>query len=250
MALGESSKTLVASKAAVADSPAMPKFHERIRLAREQAGLTQDALGDAVGVTGSAVSQWEKGIVTPDTKRIAAIARKTGTRAEWLTYESGPMVTSLDAPQPPASPAVDDLLPNVGFVKDAPPMFTSRRDLPVLGFGKAGSLGFFVDNGNHAGIEYRPENLHGVSGAYAIEVRGHSMEPRLEPGWLLFIHPRKPARTGQDVVVQLVDGQALIKTYVRSDDNYLILRQYSPAKDIKIPVSDVESVDLVVGIKP
>jgi transcriptional regulator with XRE-family HTH domain len=49
---------------------------ERIRIARQQRGLTQEKLADAVGVTRSAVAQWETGRagqITGNLSRIAAV---------------------------------------------------------------------------------------------------------------------------------------------------------------------------------
>lgn len=49
---------------------------ERIRAARQQRGLTQEALAEAVGVTRSAVAQWETGRagqITGNLTRIAAV---------------------------------------------------------------------------------------------------------------------------------------------------------------------------------
>ena len=49
---------------------------ERIRLARQERGLTQEQLAEAVGVTRSAVAQWETGRagqVTSNLSRIAAV---------------------------------------------------------------------------------------------------------------------------------------------------------------------------------
>lgn len=47
----------------------------RIKLARKRAGLTQDKLGEMVGFTKSAVSQWESGATLPDVRPIVALCR-------------------------------------------------------------------------------------------------------------------------------------------------------------------------------
>lgn len=64
---------------------------ERIRKAREDAGLTQDGLADEVGVYQGTVSDWETGA----TQRISlshlkAVARVTGFALDWLRTEAGP----------------------------------------------------------------------------------------------------------------------------------------------------------------
>lgn len=124
---------------------------------------------------------------------------------------------------------------------------TGAKDLPILGRARGGEEGFFIDNGEVAGFTMRPYILDGVSEAYAVEVFDTSMEPALRHGWLVWVHPYKPVKAGDDVVLQLKDGQALVKHLVRRTEKDLVLRQYSPAKDFKVARADVKSVHLIVG---
>lgn len=61
----------------------------RIREARENVNLSQDALGDALEPYGiradqTVISRWELGMRTPWAKAIAAIARVTKVSTDWL----------------------------------------------------------------------------------------------------------------------------------------------------------------------
>ncbi len=56
----------------------------RIRAARLAQNLTQDQLARAVGVTRSAVAQWETGRAGQIGSNLARIARTLGTSAAWL----------------------------------------------------------------------------------------------------------------------------------------------------------------------
>lgn len=59
---------------------------DTIRTLREQQGLTQRALAEAVGVTDKAVSKWESGRGLPDTSLIESLAAALGVSvAELLT---------------------------------------------------------------------------------------------------------------------------------------------------------------------
>ena len=49
----------------------------KIRVARDQAGLTQVALAERLGVEQSAVSRWESGASAPSVWRLQRIARET-----------------------------------------------------------------------------------------------------------------------------------------------------------------------------
>lgn len=124
---------------------------------------------------------------------------------------------------------------------------TGAKDLPILGHVKGGEGGFFIDNGEVAGYVMRPAILEGVSDAYAVEVWDTSMEPALFHGWQVWVHPRKPVKIGDRVVIQLNDGQALIKVLVRRTEKDITVRQYNPAKDFKIAARDVKSIHLAVG---
>lgn len=61
---------------------------DRIRKAMRVSGLDQVELGALVGVSGSAVSGWARGKVTPAHHYVERIASATGVPLNWLT--SGP----------------------------------------------------------------------------------------------------------------------------------------------------------------
>ena len=49
------------------------ELHERIAFVRKAAGLTQEQLGEKLGVTRQAVSKWESAQATPDALTIARL---------------------------------------------------------------------------------------------------------------------------------------------------------------------------------
>jgi transcriptional regulator with XRE-family HTH domain len=61
----------------------------RIRDARESAGLTQFELGAAIGVRESQVSCWERGVNEPRGSTIVDIAKVLKVRAGWLLDNEG-----------------------------------------------------------------------------------------------------------------------------------------------------------------
>jgi len=48
---------------------------EMIKNHRDNAGLTQAALGEMIGVTGASISQWETGAQIPPRRHIAAMVK-------------------------------------------------------------------------------------------------------------------------------------------------------------------------------
>jgi len=76
----------------------MTSIHDRIRLARRQARLTQAGLARAVGVQRSAVAQWESANgVRPTMEHQIKIAVIAGMRVEWLATGRGKMAMADSA---------------------------------------------------------------------------------------------------------------------------------------------------------
>lgn len=60
------------------------KLNEKIILCRKKCGLSQEALGDAVGVSRQAVSKWETGDALPEVTKLKALADIFGVTADYL----------------------------------------------------------------------------------------------------------------------------------------------------------------------
>ena len=79
------------------------ELKDRIALARKQAGLSQEQLGDQLGVSRQAVSKWEAGQANPDVTYVAAMCRLFGVSSDWLllgeeSAQTAAEVTSLEIP--------------------------------------------------------------------------------------------------------------------------------------------------------
>ena len=121
------------------------------------------------------------------------------------------------------------------------------RDLPVLGAVKGGSEGFYFNEGDAKEYLIRPPALAGVANAFALYVEGDSMEPRYFAGELLYVNPNRPITRNCFVAVELADGQGLIKQFLRRSDEQIVLRQFNPAKDIRIAVRDLKRIYRITG---
>jgi len=126
--------------------------------------------------------------------------------------------------------------------------FTGPRDLPILGYVKAGELGFFIGNGERQGVTMRPEALRDVATAYAVRVHDESMKPRLWPGNGLFVDPTRPTKPGDLVIIQMTDGQAFVKVLTRRTERAWIFEQYNPAGEVRLDPKKVKGVHLVVNV--
>jgi transcriptional regulator with XRE-family HTH domain len=75
----------------------------RIRRARRIAGLSQQALANTLGVTRSAVSNWESDSVCPATDRLAILATTLQVGFEWLATGRGEMRVGAGSADPGAA---------------------------------------------------------------------------------------------------------------------------------------------------
>lgn len=70
----------------------------RIRASRHRAGLSQTELAKHIGVSRTAVANWEstKSRIRPSSERLEAISHLTGVSWEWLATGRGPAGMSDD----------------------------------------------------------------------------------------------------------------------------------------------------------
>jgi len=73
-------------------------FRQALRRARETSGLSQRAVGEAVGRTGSAVWQWEEGRGAPDQAIVANLEQVLGLEPGSLARLLGYVPAGADGP--------------------------------------------------------------------------------------------------------------------------------------------------------
>lgn len=131
----------------------------------------------------------------------------------------------------------------------AVPVAAGQRDLPILGRAQAGPGGALILADGERPVDwfFRPAELEGVEGAFAIYAVGDSMAPRYNEGDLLLIHPALPPRKGRSVVVVKISDEALIKDFVRWNETEIVLRQHNPPAEIVLPREQIRAVYRVVG---
>lgn len=64
-------------------------LQDRIRKAREHAGLKQEELAAQLSVTRHTLGRWEKGDNEPPAKKLEALAEATGVPLEWFYAQDG-----------------------------------------------------------------------------------------------------------------------------------------------------------------
>ena len=93
------------------------ELHERIALGRKQAGLSQEQLGEQLGVSRQAVSKWESGQTNPDVAYLSQMCRLFGVSADWLLLGDESAAESVPARCPSCQTVItglDKFCPNCG----------------------------------------------------------------------------------------------------------------------------------------
>ena len=114
------------------------------------------------------------------------------------------------------------------------------NDVPVMGTAAGSHLrGAFQLSADPVDYVRRPPALMNARNIYSLYVEGSSMEPQYFPGDLIYIHPDKPARFGDAIIIQCQlsrDGptEATIGIYARSSPESITIRKHNPAAEIEI----------------
>lgn len=93
------------------------ELKERIALARKQAGLSQEQLGEKLGVSRQAVSKWESGQTNPDVAYLTEMCRLFGVSADWLLLGEESAMETVPARCPGCQfivTGLDKFCPNCG----------------------------------------------------------------------------------------------------------------------------------------
>lgn len=215
-----------------------------IRRARKDKGLTLAELAHRLGVSRSAVNQWELGTSTPDAKRISDICAALdldprdihkNVNALGQTHIDAPVTRSATFPQGRIS----------GGVRQMPgPFGWGNAILPVFGSSDAGVGVMALTEEPIGPPEPRPTFAGETTGAIGVIVEHDVMAPAYRRGDRLLLLPFKPANPGDDVV--LFSGKpgearrvrSVVRQLVQRTDTHWICHQHNPAKREKFAISD------------
>jgi len=206
---------------------------ERIRKARDQKGLDQATLAAKADIVTRTLQRWEKGEQTPDGVSITRLAKATGVEANWLLTGKGEM---YDAP---ARPSNVYNLPST--VRKNSPLV----DLPILSQVPAGRLGTifhpdYVDDYVTVDDVKDPQ-------AFALNVKGDSMAPKIENGDVVIVSPKLEPHSG-DICVVRVSGEDTLKK-IKFEGNYVHLIPLNPSYEpLTVKKKDVNFVWKVVKV--
>jgi phage repressor protein C with HTH and peptisase S24 domain len=188
------------------------------------AGYSQKRLALEAGLKETAVRDILQGVSkNPKIDTLRAIADRLGVPVSSFTGEELP-------------------------VEDPGDMPTGADLVPVYGYA-AGSDGDVITLNAGEIMERAPRhaNQSDARSAFAIRVRGSSMEPRYWQGELVYCVRKRPPKPGEDCVVELEGGEAFLKTYRQQTASELVCEQWNPNQPWKAPKAKVKALHAVVG---
>lgn len=211
---------------------------EKLRKLLRRAGISQERLAKDMGYAHASGIQRYLADGYPKDHLDLDVAQKF---VKGLVGRGSPLITEAEVME---LTGLSALLPpgNVGPEALPVPRANSMPiDVPVFGVAVGGNGdGDFSLNGDVVDRVRRPPGLVGNRNAFAVYVRGDSMEPRHYQGDLLYVDPGRPARSGDDVLVELKParpgepGPAYIKQLAVQTPLRVILRQFNPPEEITI----------------
>lgn len=209
----------------------MQTLAERLDAALKNAGMTQNALAEKLGVDRQIVSMLKHGKMKGH-ERWPQVADILGVDVKWLTTGEG---ASPEWATPPAAAAE----PSTVYE----PVAIEPRDLPVIGTVGA------ADGGQRGVLFERPELKRLPAKIAAVAVRGGSAYPVAYDGQWVLVNKDAPVRHNNLVVVVLEDDELLVKRWcVQADGEHIALASPDGGRDsLVIHRHQVRHVWRVVG---
>lgn len=214
----------------------MSTLAERVKAAREHAGLKQAPLAKMVGVEQPVISQLERG-KNLQSAHLPKIAHATGVSAIWLSDNIGPMVVEAEAREES----------NVSMAEQ--PAHSYRY--PVISWVSAGSWAEAVEP-YPAGISDRYEfsEYNSKGPAFWLEVKGDSMTSpvgtSIAQGSLILVDTEVEATPGKLVVAKLPDSNEATFKKLVSDGGKLYLKPLNPGYPTEVFDENCRIVGVVV----
>ncbi len=206
---------------------------QRIRQARTQKEMDQVKLAARLDVATRTVQRWEKGEQVPDSNYLMRIAKVTGVTPHWLLTGNGEMYSRTQA-ESKVLPLPTGRYKRVDLVS-----------MPLLSSvpGGAPSLMFHPDYVE----KYITVDDIKDTNAFALEVKGNSMAPRIEDGDIIVVSPKLESRTG-DICVVRVNDEDTVKR-VKIEDQFIHLIPLNPEYEpMAVRKKDVSFVWRVVKV--
>ena len=159
--------------------------------------MSEQAFADALGVTRSAVQQWEReGGTAPNRKKQPQVAALLGLTVAQLMSGDSNTATGPDI----------------------------RGAVPLLSDVQAGMYKMHVDNFHpgDGGSELINTSVPVKKHTFALRVTGDSMEPDFVPGMVIIIEPEMEAQPGDFVIAKNGEGETTFKQLIKDGGDWYL----------------------------
>lgn len=161
---------------------------QRIRRRRKDLNLTQKALAKALNdATHGSISQWESDITSPSAKNLFDLSIALECDFAWLL--------------------------NGGKESNVIPAILKSYKVPLISYVQAGVWTESCELRDSTGFEYVMTSLELSENAFALQIKGDSMEPEFKEGDVVIIDPAIIPNPGEFVVAMNGDSEATFKKY-------------------------------------
>ena len=225
----------------------MSMWARRLKEAMDEAGMGKADLARRSGVPYDSVSKYvDGGVEAPRGDRLKRLAEALEVNRLWLTEGVGPkrngvnLMTNTNIAEPSQDAHSDT------FQSSWP------RDVPVYGTAAGNDAGAVqLNEGEVVDLVRRPPGLVGARRVYGLYVVGDSMVPKFEPGELIYVHPDRPCRPGDYVVVQIQaadhePAQTFVKRLKRRTERVLHLTQFNPETTMELDSTRVVAIHRIL----
>ncbi|MDV5392249.1 LexA family protein [Shewanella xiamenensis] len=173
----------------------------RVKKRRNELGLTQSQLAEAISTSQQTVQSIEAGLVE-NPRKLKEIAEALQTTPEFLRFGIGEMDNAT------VVASAGNYLPLISMVQAG--VWTEIQELPPLD------------------VELYPCPIKCSQHSFIVKVEGESMLPRFEEGDLIYVDPEAQVENGSYVVARLDDeNQATFKQLI-IDGNKKYLKALNP----------------------
>lgn len=202
-------------------------FSKRFQLLAGEKKIVQADLVRMLGKNRATVSKWWNGDIVPGLKNMIAIADLFKCRIEWLRDGTGPVYIDERNEPPNISPG--------------PPIL---KKIPVISWVQAGEWSEVVDQFQPGyAEEWIDTTATNHPNAFALVVRGDSMEPEFTDGDVITVDPGREAISGSYIIAKNGD-EATFKQLV-IDGSSVFLKPLNP----RYPIKDMTGVEFrIIGV--
>ena len=224
---------------------------EWIREALKRPGKSQRGLAKALGIAPSGVSRLLSGQRALKAAEIEIVQAYLDDSALGPKAVPGTLPDKDEFGDPDAPP--EALAHRAGRLRAGfspiPGSVALERDLPVLGVAPLGHGDAFVFDGEVIDFAPRAPGLVGEERAFALYLPVDAMSPCLELDALIFVHPGRTARPGDNVLVQFLGRRGcFVRRLLRRTPLRATLVHFKSDKAVVWDLKDVKSMHRILGV--